>query len=245
MARIDVHREEFSFDDPVLVEGLPGLGLVGKIAADHLVETLDMETYATCHCEGLPEVAVYDSDGHGVEPPVRVHADPDRDLLVLQSDVPISPSTAQSFAGCVTGWVDEEGILPVYVSGIQRDGDETTDIHGLATGEADSRLTDIEADTPPGRGVVSGPTGALLYRAQYTGVDAVGIVVQASPQFPDPTAAKALLERVLTPLTGVEVETETLLEQAEQITAARERLAKRMGEADDESSRAQPLGMFQ
>jgi len=245
MAHITVHREAFSFDEPVMVEGLPGLGLVGKIAADHLVETLEMPVYATCHCEGLPEVAVYDDDGPGVHPPVRIHADPDSDLMVLQSDVPISPSNADSFAGCVTGWLDQAGILPVYVSGRERSDEDGTDVYGVATGEAATHLADHGIHDPDERGVVSGPTGALLYRAEYADLDALGIVVEASPQFPDPTAAKTLLEDVVTPLTGVAVETETLVEQAQEITAARERLAKRMGEADDESSRAEPLRMFQ
>ena len=245
MAHVTVQRDEFSFDDPVMVEGLPGLGLVGKIAADHLVEALEMPVYATCHCEGLPEVAVYDSDGSGVQPPVRIHADPDSDLLVLQSDVPISPSNAQSFAGCVTGWLEQEGILPMYVSGRERATEGQTDLYGLATGEAATHLTEHDIPNPDERGVVSGPTGALLYRAQYTDLDALCIVVEASRQFPDPAAAKTLLEEVVTPLTGVDVETETLVEQAQDISAARERLAKRMGEADDESSRAEPLRMFQ
>ncbi|MEF8882717.1 MAG: PAC2 family protein, partial [Halapricum sp.] len=51
MAHVNVHREDLDFDEPVLVEGLPGLGLVGKIAADHLVDTFEMDHYASIHCD--------------------------------------------------------------------------------------------------------------------------------------------------------------------------------------------------
>lgn len=103
MAYVDVHDTDIELHRPVLVEGLPGVGLVGKIAADHLVESYDMTQYATCHCEGLPEVAIYHESSHDITGAVRFYADESRDLPVLQSDVPVSPRTAGEFAGCITG----------------------------------------------------------------------------------------------------------------------------------------------
>jgi len=41
------------------------------------------------------------------------------------------------------------------------------------------------------------------------------------------------------------VDTEQLVEQADKIADAREKLAQRMQQADDESSQAQPVGMYQ
>lgn len=245
MAHVSVHREDIELDDPVLVEGLPGLGLVGKIAVDHLVDAFEMPHYASCHCKGLPEVAVYDADGHGVEPPVRIHADEERNLLVLQSDIPISPSAAEEFAGCVTGWFAEVDALPLFVTGAQRNSQETTDVFGIATGDAGSRLDELDVQTPSERGVVSGPTGALLYQAGMNDLDSLGFIVEASPQFPDPAAAKALLERAIEPIAGIDVDTEALVERAQEISEAKEKLAQRMQEAGDERSQAQPVGMFQ
>ncbi|QSG15353.1 proteasome assembly chaperone family protein [Halapricum desulfuricans] len=245
MAHVNVHRDDIQLDEPVLIEGLPGLGLVGKIAADHLVETYGMDRYASIHCEGLPEVAIYDEGGHGVEPPVRIHADAERDLLVLQSDVPISPSAAEEFAACVTNWIDEQGALPLYISGTQRSDGQTTDVVGLSIAGAGAQLDGVDVSTPGERGVVSGPTGALIYHAERAGLEALGFVVEASPKFPDPAAAKAVLDRVVEPIADVEVETETLVEQAQEISEAKERLAQRMQQAGDESSQAQPVGMYQ
>jgi len=245
MAHVNVHRDDIQLDEPVLIEGLPGLGLVGKIAADHLVETYGMDHYASIHCEGLPEVAIYDEGGHGVEPPVRIHADAERDLLVLQSDVPISPSAAEEFAACVTNWIDEQGALPLYISGTQRSDGQTTDVVGLSIAGAGAQLDGVDVSTPGERGVVSGPTGALIYHAERAGLEALGFVVEASPKFPDPAAAKAVLDRVVEPIADVEVETETLVEQAQEISEAKERLAQRMQQAGDESSQAQPVGMYQ
>ena len=58
MAHVEIHRDDIELDAPTLVEGLPGVGLVGKLAADHLVDALDMVHYGTARCDGLPEIAV-------------------------------------------------------------------------------------------------------------------------------------------------------------------------------------------
>jgi len=245
MAQIDVHREDIELDAPTLIEGLPGVGLVGKIAADHLVDALDMTYYASCHCEGLPEVAVFGEGDPTYDPPVRLYADEQRDLLALQSDVPVSPSVADDFATCLTGWLAERDATALYVSGLPAEKEGVPSLYGVASGEA-ARLLDAHDIAPPAEsGVISGPTGALLYEAERSDLDALGLVAEANRNFPDPEAARVVLLDGVGPIADVDVSTENLVEQAEEISKARENLAKRMQEAQDESSKAQPMGMYQ
>jgi len=244
MAQIEV-VSDMELESPVLVEGLPGVGLVGKIAADHLVREFDMDHYASCHCEGLPKVAVYQKGDPAVRPPVRIYADEERDLLVLQSDVPVSPERASSFSTCVTGWIAEEDVTPIYLSGLAEEKDGVPTMYGISTGESDRLLAEHGIDSPSESGLVSGPTGALLADANSADVDSVGLVVQANKQFPDPEAARVVIVNGIEPIAGVDVGTEQLVDQAEEIAQAREKLAKRMQEAEEESSQAQPLGMYQ
>jgi len=244
MARIET-RTPLDLDEPVLVEGLPGVGLVGKLAADHLVEEFDMTYHASCHCEGLPRVAVYDEDDPTVRPPVRVYGDEQRDLLVLQADVPVSAEAAKEFAACVTGWLADNDVTPVYLSGLAEEKDGVPSMYGIGTGDGAHLLADHDIDTPTESGLVSGPTGALLAETDEQGIDGVGLIVQANANFPDPEAARVLLTQGIEPLAGIDVDTEALVEQADRVAEARERLAKQMQEADEESTRAQPLGMYQ
>ena len=204
-----------------------------------------MTHYATCHCEGLPEIAIYHEDDPEITGAVRLYADPERDLVVLQSDVPVSPNAAEEFAGCLTGWIREYDALPIYLSGRPTDPDDDRATYGVATGEAAALLSAHDIEPPDERGAISGPTGALLYEANQQDIDALGVIVEASARFPDPAAAKTLIETAIEPITGLTVETESLLEQAEEIRATRKQLAHRMQQASEESSKAEPVGMYQ
>jgi len=245
MAHVQIHRDDISLESPTLVEGLPGVGLVGKIAADHLIDAYDMEYYASAHCEGLPEIAVYGADDPEVRPPVRFYADAERDLLVLQSDAPVSPSAAREFAGCMVGWFQDHDVTPVFLSGRPAEKEGVPAVYGVSTGDGASMLEDADIDPPSEMGAITGPTGALIHESQRVGLTGVGLVVEADRQFPDPEAARALLQTAIGPLADFEVDTEALVEQAEEIGKAKERLAQQLQEDQDDSTSARPLGMYQ
>ncbi len=248
MANVTVVAEDVELDRPTLVEGLPGIGLVGKIATDHLVETFDMTYFASIDCEGLPRIAVYEDGSRELQPPVRLYADEERNLVALQSDVPVSASAASEFSSCISNWLEDHDATAIYMSGLpnKKEADEIPSLYGVATGDVADRLDEQDIDTPGDKGAISGPTGALLHEAGARDLDALGLIVESDPQFPDPEAARILIERGIAPLTGVEVDSSDLVERAEEISEQKEQLAQRMQEAEsDESSQAQPLRMFQ
>lgn len=245
MAHVQVHRDDISLDSPTLVEGLPGVGLVGKIAADHLIDAYDMDYYASAHCEGLPEIAIYETDDPDVRPPVRLYADEERDLLVLQSDAPISPSGATEFAGCMVGWFEANDVTPIYLSGRPAEKDGVPAVYGVSTGDGSEMLEEADVDPPSENGAITGPTGALVHESQRIGLRSIALVTEADKQFPDPEAARALLQSAIGPLADFEVDTEALVEQAEEIGRAKAQLAQQLQEDQEQSTSARPLGMYQ
>jgi uncharacterized protein len=205
-----------------------------------------MVHYADVLCDGLPRIGVYGGGDYGVRQPVRLHAAPEHDLLALQSEVPVSPSAATEFASCVTGWLADHGVRPAYLSGMPADKDAAPpELFGLATGGGADHLSAASVAPPDEVGIVSGPTGALVNRAEESGLDGVALVVESDPRFPDPEAARVLLQDGVAPVTGVDVDVTELVDSAEEIQRQKEELAKRMQEATDESSKAQPLRMYQ
>ena len=124
MATISVVDEDVSLDAPTLIEGFPGVGLVGKIATDHLIDTYGMTHYANVYGERIPPVAVYHESDTSLSTPIRLYADTERDLLALRSDVPVTPTAADELAGCLEEWFDDHGAFPVYLAGLGRERNE-------------------------------------------------------------------------------------------------------------------------
>jgi len=245
MAYIQVVDDGVRLNDPLLIEGLPGSGLVGKIVADHMIEAMGLTHYANVHCEGIQQVAVYDEGTPELASPVRLYVDDVGETLVLHSDIPIAPDAAEEFARCFSPWL-EDNALPIFLAGLPRKNrSEPPELFGIGCGAGLDTVEYAGLARPPERGIVSGPSGALLGHAVEYGLDAVGLVVETDPRFPDPTGAKVLLEGGIEPIIGQDVSVELLEEEAEKIQEAKQRLAKEMQEGGEKSTEAVPVRMFQ
>ncbi|MDR5671878.1 Archaeal enzyme of ATP-grasp superfamily [Halalkaliarchaeum sp. AArc-CO] len=246
MAHVRILEDDVELTEPYMIEGLPGVGLVGKIVADHLIDALEMTQYANVHCSGLPSVARYEEGDPTLSTPLRLYANETGDLLVLQSDIPVSPDAATEIANCIQGWFDEEEVTPVYLSGIPREKDaEPPELYGICAGDGGRLLSDVGIGDPTETGIVTGPTGALLAHAIENDTTAVGFVVESDPQFPDPEAARIVITEGIEPLTGREFPVDDLVDSASEIRTAKEQLAQQMQSGGEESTQVQPLRMYQ
>ena len=55
--------EEVGLKDPVFIEGLPGIGHVGKLVADHLVRELNAEKIIEIYSHYFPPQVIVKEDG--------------------------------------------------------------------------------------------------------------------------------------------------------------------------------------
>ncbi|QLG26985.1 proteasome assembly chaperone family protein [Halorarum halophilum] len=243
-----VTEGDASLTDPVLVEGLPGVGLAGKIAADHVRDQLDARYYGELTGEDLPSAAVFAENDRTLHSAIRLFVDEENDLLVLSGDVPLEAIDADGLATALSDWMDEVGATPLYLSGLpaQREPDDVPELYGVATGDAGSLLDEVDVSPPVADGLVQGPAGALLSVAKDRDRDACGLIVETTPKFPDPEGAHVLVRDGIAPLAGVEIDTDPLVESAEEIMEGRKQLAERIQQSSDgDQSRASTTGMFQ
>ena len=66
MESVISYYEEPELNRPILIEGLPGVGNVGKIAADFLADKLGAKHFATVVSKHFPPQVLIDSEGIGV-----------------------------------------------------------------------------------------------------------------------------------------------------------------------------------
>ena len=55
--------EEPKLKNPILIEGLPGVGNVGKLAAEHLIEQLKAKKFADIYSRYFPPQVLVNDDG--------------------------------------------------------------------------------------------------------------------------------------------------------------------------------------
>ena len=77
------------FKEPILVEGLPGIGNVGKIAVDFMIDSLKPNLLYKIHSHSFPH-SVFLTENNQIElPSVNIfdYKAPSRDILFLSGDV--------------------------------------------------------------------------------------------------------------------------------------------------------------
>ncbi|MDR5674593.1 Archaeal enzyme of ATP-grasp superfamily [Halalkaliarchaeum sp. AArc-CO] len=245
-ARYD-RTKELAADSPTLIEGLPGLGLVASIAVDQITKQLELEQYGTIRSDEFPPVASF-NDGR-VRDAVRVYAGEDPDVMTLQSDVPIPPNAVEALSQCVLTELAEDFEKAVFLAGAPAETEaEIGEIVGIATtDELEADLVDAGITLADGAGVIGGITGALLAACYHDDIPASVLVVRSHPYIPDPGAAREVVENALEPLVDFDIDTQELLEQAEEIQRQKHQIAQQLQQLQQQQQEQQSPtpGMFQ
>jgi hypothetical protein len=215
---------EPTLSEPVLVEGLPGVGHVGKLAAEHLLEEFDSEPIRRIYSRHFPpQVSV--EDGRSQLASAEFHAvttDDGHELLVLTGD-----HQAQDNAGhygltdTFLDVADEVGVERCYALGGVPTGEliEEYDVIGAATSddvidELEEVGVEFREDQPAG-GIV-GVSGLLLGLGERRDFDAACLMGETSGYLVDPKSAQAVLE-VLQDVIGFDVDFSSLEERADEM----------------------------
>ncbi|MEF8776655.1 MAG: PAC2 family protein [Haloarculaceae archaeon] len=216
---------EIEAEEPTLIEGLPGQGLVAAIAVDLVTDQLGLEDHGNVVSDAFPPVTSFE-DGR-VRDLVRVYAGADPSVMTLQSDVALPPAAFNPLASSILEDLAPEFDRAIFLAGSTAESEDTIgNVSGVATDEAIA--AQIRAEDIPladGRGLIGGVTGALANACYHAEVPAAIFVVETHPFLPDPTAARSVIETALEPLVDFDIDTTELEEQAEQIREQMEQIA--------------------
>ncbi len=175
-------------NSPVLIEGMPGIGNVGKIAADMLVEQLKAERIASFFSYCLPN-SVFVKDNNLVElPKIELFHKKigKRDFLFLLGDVqPMDAEDSYNLTEAVLGLVDKYGckeIIALGGIGLQ-DAPEKPKLY--CTGNDEKLMKEFVALGVSNKlygfvGPVMGVTGLLLGLSAKRSMRAAAILTETS-----------------------------------------------------------------
>jgi hypothetical protein len=230
--------EKVELNRPVLIEGLPGVGNVGKLAADYLREKLRATKFATIYSKFFPPQVYVNEDGtirlvSNELAYCRAKGPQQRDLIILGGDYQgISPEGQYELTERVLDLVARMGVREAYTLAGFAQGHliESPRVLGAA-----STAARVEAMKPygvvfskndPGGGLI-GASGLFLGLGALFQVEGVCLMGETSGYFVDPRSAEAVL-RVLTKILGIPLDFTDLEEKAREI----DRIAQKIHEAE-------------
>ncbi|MDR2944619.1 MAG: proteasome assembly chaperone family protein [Methanosarcinales archaeon] len=212
-----VEQNDIELNNPVMIVGLPGVGHVGKLVADHLVEILDAEKIADIYSEHFPPQVMVNEDNTVELVGNRLYlAKTDKaDLLILTGESQ-SADSAGHYKLCevYTDFASQFNVSRIFTLGGYPTGVANAEdyvigavnninlIEGLK--EKGIRFNPSE---PPG-GIV-GASGLILSFAGFRNIDAVCLMGTTAGYIADPKSSKVLLGK-LCGILDIEVNSDAL-----------------------------------
>jgi uncharacterized protein (TIGR00162 family) len=187
--------------DPILIEGLPGLGLVGKIAIRHLVKQLKAERFAYLYSPHFPYFVIVSKKGN-----VRLlrgtfhfwkNKNGKNDLIFFTGD-----SQAQTIEGQyeisdrVLNFAKQHDVkLIITIGGYRMEAKDKPKVVAAGTDqELLNRALKAGAEVSPSGNPIVGTAGLILGLSHFSGIGALCLLGETRGYLPDPKSAKSVLE---------------------------------------------------
>ncbi|NYT20608.1 MAG: proteasome assembly chaperone family protein [Methanomicrobiales archaeon] len=204
---------------PILIEGLPGIGHVGKLVAEHLIRELGAGKVAEIESIFFPPQVIIDEQGtvRLANNEIYFYEGEDHRFLFLVGDY--QATSAEGHYLLADAYLDVAeacGVQRVYTLGGYGVGHLVEEPRVLGAVNHPDLKDAVEAAgaivsrDEPGGGIV-GAAGLLLGLGLSRGMEGICLMGETSGYLVDPRSAASLL-RVLSGLLGIEIDP-TLLEQ--------------------------------
>ena len=238
--------------ESVLISGLPGIGYVGKLSVDYLIQQLNAELVGEVYSKYFPPYVLINKDGlvELLKNELHIHRDESGVNTVFFSgdSQAFSPEGQYEIAEALLDWAVENGVkkvfsLAAYVTGRTF---ETPNVYVTATSAEALEELKKKGGAPLDQGIISGENGLIMGLSKKKGVEAFcllgetrGYQTPTGQYFIDAKASKAVL-KLLTSTLNLKVDMEPLEKQAKEMDDAIAKMAeveRRIKEEMSESSK--------
>jgi uncharacterized protein len=211
-----IEKKEIS-SGAVMLFGFPDVGLVGVIAASHLISELEnIEEVAYMDSKLLPPLIVlHEGLPHS---PIRIFGN--HNILLAVSETAIPADVIYPIMDTLIDWGKSKNVkMMISLSGIpvqeRQDLKELKVFAAASSPEMLKMLQEKEIEILQ-EGYMVGPQAIMLQRCATMGLPAITLLAQCFLNYPDPEAAAEVLKG-LANITGIKVDVSKLLEKGEEI----------------------------
>jgi len=188
-------------DNPILIEGFPGLGLVGKIAIRYLIKQLGAKKFAYLYSPHFPYFVLVNKKGN-----VRLlrgtfyfwkNKEGKNDLILFTGDSQSQTIEGQyEIADKMLDFSQEHNVKTIAtIGGYRMEAKDKPKVFVAATAQAilDKALRAGAAVSSSGSPIV-GTAGLILGLARFKKINALCLLGETRGYLPDPMAARSVLE---------------------------------------------------
>jgi len=243
-------KMKIELKNPILIEGLPGLGMVGRIATRYLAKQLKAEKLADLYSPHFPYYVLVNKRGS-----VRLlrgefhfwkNEAGENDLILLTGDSQAQTIEGQyDVAGCILDFAKKYGVKTVVtIGGYRKEVEETPKVVAASNDpELLNQALQAEAVASPAGNPIVGTAGLLLGLAKFRNINALCLLGETRGYLPDPRAAKSVLVvlqkiwKIKLDLSGLDGEIEKskeVVERMREIEERRELYAQKMRRMEEE-----------
>lgn len=226
--KIKIIKEPPKLENPIFIEGLPGVGNVGRIAVDYLVEELKAEKFAELFSSHfMPFVLLHQSSAvHVLKNEFyywKAKNKTQRDLIILIGDSQsIDPIGHYEIVDVILDFLEKYGVKEMFTIAGLNVGKETKKpkiIGAVSEPEIAKKYQNygINFDTGSKVGTIVGASGLLIGLGRYRGIKGVCLLGETGglPEIPDPKSAEEVLN-VLTRILNVKIDMSKLRERVKE-----------------------------
>lgn len=200
----------------LMLFGFPDVGLVGVIAASHLISELNLAEVAYMDSRLLPPLIVlHEGLPHS---PIRIFGN--HSILLAVSETAISADVIYPIMHTLIDWGRSKNAKTmISMSGIpvqDRQDIEELKVFAAASSRETLKMIQDKGIEVLKEGYMVGPQAVTMQYCASKGVPAITLLAQCFFKYPDPEAAAEVLKK-LTNITEIKVDVSKLLEKGEEI----------------------------
>lgn len=200
MDKTFIVSKKVKFNNAIMITGLPGIGLIGRIAAEYIYEKLKAEQFATLYSPHFPPQVLMNKDG--VMKPItnsfyHVNLKKDKDLIILLGDVQaIDPIGQYKVVGEIAKFAKKIGVKEIITIGGYATGKlENKEIYGSANSKKMvEKFKKFKVNFSKPKGSIVGIAGLLPAMAIYYNIPSICLMATTHGSFVDPSGAKRIVK---------------------------------------------------
>jgi len=190
-------------NDPVLIEGLPGIGFVANIAALHLIQELKAKLFAEIRLSSFQDIAITAEEGKARSPTNEFYYhkgrnNEERDLIILYGNTQALTTVGQyELCGRVLDTAKEFGChYVITLGGFRQDEKVTTPKLYCAASDPETLKEALDLGAEIMEGQIFGIAGLLVGLSKLWNMRAFCLLAETPGLYPDASAAREVLNAI-------------------------------------------------